>query len=140
MSMQGWLAMRSLTKDDSVKDRRACARDRPPGARLRAAVRREIVVFLVLVVVDAALVVATPAAAQELIDDGVTRATGQCVIELSLVVAALAVVDARADARGAVVLQRASARASSTTCAPRSSPTCCASPSPSSPAPRPAPW
>ena len=51
MSMQGWHAMRSLTKDDSVKDRKLA-----PGTSRRVMgyarpYRREIAVFVALVVV-----------------------------------------------------------------------------------------
>ena len=94
MSMQGWHVMRSLTKDDSVKDRRLA-----PGTSRRVLgyarpYRREIVVFVALVVVAAALVVATPLLLRKLIDDGVTPGNRSVVIELSLVVAALAVAEA----------------------------------------------
>src|SRR6478735_8669397 len=87
MSMQGWHAMRSLTKDDSVKDRRLA-----PGTSRRVLgyarpYRREIVVFV-------ALVVATPLLLRKLIDEGVTPRNRSVVIELSLLVAALAVAEA----------------------------------------------
>ena len=60
MSHAGWMAMRSLTRDDSVKDRKLA-----PGTARRVAsyarpFRREIGLFLVLVIIDSALVVATP--------------------------------------------------------------------------------
>lgn len=92
MSHAGWMAMRSLTRDDSVKDRKLA-----PGTARRVAsyaqpFRREIGLFLVLVVIDSALVVATPLLLKELIDRGITPRDRGVVIELALVVAALAVV------------------------------------------------
>src|SRR6476646_8808135 len=91
--MSGWMAMRSLTRDDSVKDRRLA-----PGTARRVMgyarpFRVQIAIFLVLVVIDAALVVATPLLLKELIDRGITPHDSAVVIQLSLIVAALAVAD-----------------------------------------------
>jgi ATP-binding cassette, subfamily B, bacterial len=93
MSMSGWHAMRSLTRDDSVKDRKLA-----PGTARRVLgysgpFRREIALFLVLVVIDAALVVATPLLLREIIDKGITPRDRGVVVDLSLVVAALAILD-----------------------------------------------
>ncbi len=93
MSMSGWMAMRSLTRDDSVKDRKLA-----PGTARRVAAygkpfRREILLFVVLVVIDSALVVATPLLLKELIDRGITPRDRGVVVELSLIVAALAIGD-----------------------------------------------
>jgi ATP-binding cassette subfamily B protein len=92
VSHSGWMAMRSLTRDDSVKDRKLA-----PGTAKRVGsyarpFRREIGYFLVLVVIDSALVVATPLLLKALIDKGITPRDRGVVIELALVVAALAVV------------------------------------------------
>ncbi len=94
MSMSGWSAMRSLTRDGSVKDRKLA-----PGTARRVMgyalpFKRQIGVFLVLVVVSATLVVATPLLLKELIDNGITPRNRSVVIELALVVAVLAVADA----------------------------------------------
>jgi ATP-binding cassette subfamily B protein len=93
MSMQGWHAMRSLTKDESVKDRKLA-----PGTSRRVMgyalpYRREIGVFVALVVVTSALVVATPLLLRKLIDEGVTPQNRTVVIQLSLLVAGLAVAE-----------------------------------------------
>ncbi|HEY7718967.1 MAG TPA: ABC transporter ATP-binding protein, partial [Pedococcus sp.] len=93
MSMQGWMAMRSLTKDESVKDRKLA-----PGTARRVMgyarpYRREIAVFVALVVVTSSLVVATPLLLRRLIDDGVTPGDRGVVVSLSLVVAAIAVAE-----------------------------------------------
>ncbi|GGL24445.1 ABC transporter ATP-binding protein [Phycicoccus endophyticus] len=93
MSMSGWQVMRSLTNDASVRDRRLA-----PGTRRRVFAyarpyRRQIGWFLLLVVVDAALVVATPLLLRSIVDDGVVPGDSGVVVRLSLVVAALAVLD-----------------------------------------------
>ena len=94
MSMSGWSAMRSLTRDGSVKDRKLA-----PGTARRVLgyalpFKRQIIVFLVLVVVSATLVVATPLLLKDLIDNGITPRNRTVVVELALVVALLAVADA----------------------------------------------
>jgi ATP-binding cassette, subfamily B, bacterial len=93
MSMSGWMAMRSLTRDDSVKDRKLA-----PGTARRVAAyarpyRREIAVFVVLVIISSALVVATPLLLKQLIDHGITPRNRGVVIDLSLLVAVLAVAE-----------------------------------------------
>ncbi len=92
MSMQGWMAMRSMTRDRSVAQRKLA-----PGTVRRVLgyalpYRRDIGLFLVLVVVDSTLVVATPLLLKRLIDDGVVPGNRDVVIRLSLIVAAIALV------------------------------------------------
>ena len=84
MSMNGWQMMRSLTRDSSVAQRKLA-----PGTTRRVLgyarpYKRQIIAFLVLVVIDAALVVATPLLLGQLIDDGVTPRNSAVVIRLSL--------------------------------------------------------
>ena len=93
MSMHGWQAVRSLSRDSSVAERRLA-----PGTTRRVfeyarPYRRQIVVFLALVVVDAALVVATPLLLKALVDDGVIPGDSALVVRLALIVAGLAVLD-----------------------------------------------
>ena len=93
MSMSGWMAMRSLTRDDSVKDRKLA-----PGTAKRVLAyarpfRREIVVFVVLVVIGAALVVATPLLLKDLVDRGIIPRDRSVVVRLALLVAGLALAD-----------------------------------------------
>src|SRR6476469_7797263 len=93
MSMSGWVMMRSLTRDSSVAQRKLA-----PGTGKRVLgyarpYKRAIAVFLVLVVIDAALVVATPLLMGQIVDKGVIPKNSAVVIGLALVVAALAVVD-----------------------------------------------
>ncbi|MSW06705.1 MAG: ATP-binding cassette domain-containing protein, partial [Actinobacteria bacterium] len=56
--------------------------------------KRSITLFLITVVLDAVLVVATPLLLRRLIDDGVIPKNGQLVTQLALMVGALAVADA----------------------------------------------
>jgi len=93
MSMQGWQMMRSLTRDSSVAQRKLA-----PGTARRVMsyarpYTRQIGVFLVLVVVSAALIVATPLLFREIIDRGITPRDSGVVVRLSVIVAALAVLD-----------------------------------------------
>jgi ATP-binding cassette, subfamily B, bacterial len=94
MSMQGWHAMRSLTKDDSVKDRKLAPGTSGRVLRYARPYRREIAFFVGLVVIASTLVVATPLLLRKLIDEGVTPGNRTVVIELSLLVAGLAVAEA----------------------------------------------
>jgi len=89
-----WVTARSFTRDRSVAQRKLA-----PGTTRRVMTyarpyRRLILGFLVLVVFDAVLVVATPLLFRRLIDDGVAKGDRQVVVGLALVVAALAVIDA----------------------------------------------
>jgi ATP-binding cassette subfamily B protein len=94
VSMQSWMALRSFTRDGSVADQRLA-----PGTVRRIGTyarpyRGSIVLFLVLTVIDALLVVATPLLTLRLIDDGVTPGNKQVVVTLALIVVALALFDA----------------------------------------------
>jgi ATP-binding cassette subfamily B protein len=96
VSHSAWSTARSFTRDRSVADRKLA-----PGTTRRILTyarpyRRLIAGFLVLVVFDALLVVATPLLFRRLIDDGVAKGDRAVVVGLALVVAALAVVDAAA--------------------------------------------
>jgi ATP-binding cassette subfamily B protein len=90
----GWQTMRTLSRDGSVRDvrlaegttRRVLGYARPQSRRIG--------VFLVLVVIGAVLVVATPLLLQRLIDDGVIAGNSDLVVRIALVVAGLAVLEA----------------------------------------------
>ena len=90
----GWQTMRTLSRDGSVRDvrlaqgttRRVLGYARPQS--------RRIAVFLVLVVLSAVLVVATPLLLQRLIDDGVIAGNSDLVVRIALIVAGLAVLEA----------------------------------------------
>src|SRR4029453_12314617 len=92
--MSGWMLMRSMTRDSDVVDRRLT-----PGTTRRVLgyarpFLRPIIVFLVLVVLDAFVMVAVPLLLKDIVDDGVPPKDSGVVVRLSLVVAALAIVDA----------------------------------------------
>ncbi|CAN7433594.1 ABC transporter ATP-binding protein [Knoellia sp. LjRoot47] len=94
MSMAGWQAIHSLSKDASVR-----SKELAPGTARRVfsyarPYRGLIGAFLALVVVDAALVVAAPLLLKSLIDDGIYPKDSGLVVRLSLLVAAIAVVSA----------------------------------------------
>ncbi len=95
MSMHGnYAAYSSFRKDPSVVGQRLA-----PGTVRRIAAfarpyRAWIALFLVTVVIDAVLVVATPLLFKRIIDDGVTAGDSAVVVRLSLIVAVIAVADA----------------------------------------------
>jgi ATP-binding cassette, subfamily B, bacterial len=94
MSMPGgWHMMRSLTRDSSVAQRRLA-----PGTAKRVIAyarpyKPQIGVFLALVILDSALVVATPLLLGEIVDKGVIPKHSDVVVRLSLIIAAIAILD-----------------------------------------------
>jgi len=95
MSMHAaWMTHRSMTADPSVKEQKL-----KPGTvkrifKFALPYRTNIFIFLATVVVDAALVVATPLLLKQLIDDGVIPRDGAVVTRLALFVGLLAIADA----------------------------------------------
>lgn len=95
MSMHAaWMTHRSMTADPSVKEQKL-----KPGTvkrifKFALPYRTNIIIFLVTVVFDAALVVATPLLLKQLIDDGVIPKDGAVVTRLALFVGLLAIADA----------------------------------------------
>ncbi len=87
-------AMRSLSKDQSVKNHKVSRETFRRILAFARPYRRFISAFLVLVVVGSALVVATPLLLQRLVDDGVTPGNRRVVVVLALIVAGLAFVEA----------------------------------------------
>ena len=88
------MAHRSMTADSSVKEQRL-----KPGTIKRIfsfarPYQKNIIIFLATVVVDAALVVATPLLLKRLIDEGVIPKNGEVVTNLAIFVGLLAVADA----------------------------------------------
>lgn len=89
-----WMTHRSMTADPSVKEQKL-----KPGTIKRIfsfarPYRGYIIFFLATVVVDAALVVATPLLLKRLIDDGVIPKDTSVVTNLALLVALIALADA----------------------------------------------
>ena len=95
MSMHAaWMTHRSMTADPSVKEQKL-----KPGTvkrifKFALPYRTNIIIFLATVVVDAALVVATPLLLKQLIDDGVIPKDGAVVTRLAIFVGLLAIADA----------------------------------------------
>ena len=95
MSMHGaWLNYRSMTADPSIKEQKL-----KPGTVKRILsfakpYQFNIYIYLVTVVIDAALIVATPLLLKKLIDDGVIPGDGAVVTQLALFVGLIALADA----------------------------------------------
>jgi ATP-binding cassette subfamily B protein len=89
----GWGAMRSLTRDSAVAQRKLA-----PGTARRvigyaSPYKSHIGVFLALVILDSGLVVATPLLLGAIVDKGVIPKHSDVVVRLSLIIAALAILD-----------------------------------------------
>jgi len=89
-----WMSFRSLTADQSVKEQKL-----KPGTVKRIAsyalpYRRNLILFLITVIIDALLVISTPLLLKRLIDDGVVPGDSALVTRLALLVGAIAVADA----------------------------------------------
>jgi ATP-binding cassette subfamily B protein len=89
-----WMTHRSMTADPSVKEQKL-----KPGTVKRIfsfarPYRTNIIIYLATVVVDAALVVATPLLLKRLIDDGVIPKNASVVTSLALLVGLIAIADA----------------------------------------------
>ncbi len=95
MSMHAaWMTHRSMTADPSVKEQKL-----KPGTvkrifKFALPYRTNIIIFLATVIVDAALVVATPLLLKQLIDDGVIPKDGAVITRLAVLVGLLAIADA----------------------------------------------
>jgi ATP-binding cassette, subfamily B, bacterial len=95
MSMHStWISFRSLTQDSSVKNQKL-----KPGTLKRIAefaipYKVSLTFFLITVVIDAFLIVATPLLLRKLIDDGVIPKNTELVTKLALAVGIIALLDA----------------------------------------------
>jgi ATP-binding cassette subfamily B protein len=92
--MGGWHVMRSFRRDDSVR-----SHELSPGllrriARFAAPYRSLLAVFLLMIVVDALIAAANPLIYRAIIDDGILPRNSSLVVELALLLGALAIVDA----------------------------------------------
>ncbi len=89
-----WMSFRSLTQDQSVKDQKL-----KPGTIKRIAsfaspYKSSLIIYLITVVLDAFLVVATPLLLRRLIDQGVIPGDANLVTKLAVAVGVLAIFDA----------------------------------------------
>jgi ATP-binding cassette subfamily B protein len=94
MSHSPWAAMRSLTRDGEVAKKKLAPGTIPRIAAFARPYKKQISIFLVLVVLDAMLVVALPLLFKVIIDQGVLKDDKGVVVGVALAVAGLAVFDA----------------------------------------------
>jgi ATP-binding cassette subfamily B protein len=93
-SSGGWMSFRSMMADPSVKNQRLkTGTIRRIGAFAKP-YQRQIIIFLITVVIDAVLVIATPLLLRRLFDKGVALGNGGLVTRLAIFVGLLAVADA----------------------------------------------
>jgi ATP-binding cassette subfamily B protein len=91
---QVWMTMRSMTADQSVKSQKLKDGTLSRIASYAKPYKIFIICFLLTVVIDAILIVATPLLLRKLIDDGVIPGNGGLITELALMVGAIAVLEA----------------------------------------------
>ena len=95
MSMHAtWMSFRSLTQDQSVKNQKLKPGTLKRIARFAIPYKVSLTFFLITVVIDAFLVVATPLLLRKLIDDGVIPKNAELVTKLAFAVGVIAVLDA----------------------------------------------
>ena len=97
MSMHGpapWMTFRSYLRDDSVTGRKLAPGTVRRIAAFAAPYKRDLGLFLALVVASALIVVASPLLFKVIIDDGVAEGRRGLVVALAGAIAGLAVVDA----------------------------------------------
>jgi len=89
-----WMSLRSLTSDQSVKEQKLKSGTVSRIVNYAKPYRRSIFLFLITVVIDALLVVASPLILKKLIDEGVIPGDSKLVTEMALLVGLVAVADA----------------------------------------------
>lgn len=95
MSMQAtWMSFRSLTADQSVKNQKLKAGTLRRIAAFAKPYKVALILFLITVVIDAFLVVATPLLLRQLIDEGVIPGNSGLVTRLAFTVGLIACLDA----------------------------------------------
>ena len=97
---QGWMMLRSFTRDSSVTDSRLTRETARRILRYAAPYKREIIAFLVTIVIDAVIGAAIPLIYKAIIDDGILQRDVGLVTLLALIVAGLALVDAAVELVG----------------------------------------
>jgi ATP-binding cassette subfamily B protein len=95
MSMHStWMSFRSLTQDSSVKNQKLKPGTLKRIARFAIPYKVSLAFFLITVVIDAFLIVATPLLLRQIIDDGVIPKNSELVTKLALAVCVIAILDA----------------------------------------------
>jgi ATP-binding cassette subfamily B protein len=92
--MQWGSSMRSFRRDDSVTRHRLAPGTTRRIVRFAAPYRGALAVFLLLIIVDAAIGTANPLIFRAIINDGIVRRHSNVIVALALLVAGLAVLDA----------------------------------------------
>ncbi len=95
MSMHAtWMSFRSLTQDQSVKNQKLKPGTLKRIAKFAIPYKVSLTFFLITVVIDAFLIIATPLLLRKLIDDGVIPKNAELVTKLAFAVGVIAVMDA----------------------------------------------
>ncbi len=95
MSMHStWMSFRSLTADQSVKNQKLRPGTLKRIARFAVPYKAALTLFLITIVIDAFLIVATPLLLRRLIDEGVIPKNTELVTNLAIAVGVIAVADA----------------------------------------------
>ncbi len=89
-----WMTHRSMTADPSVKSQKLRAGTVRRIFSFAKPYQTSIIIFLITVVIDAVLVIATPLLLRQLIDKGVIPKDGALVTKLAILVGLLAIADA----------------------------------------------
>jgi ATP-binding cassette subfamily B protein len=89
-----WQTLRSFSREQDVKNQKLAPGTVRRIVRFAAPYKRELTYFLILVVFDALIVVATPLLFKAVIDKGVVPGRPDVVTKIALAVAGLAVIDA----------------------------------------------
>ena len=89
-----WMSFRSLTADQSVKNQKLKAGTLGRIISFAKPYKISLIFFLITVVIDAFLVVATPLLLRQLIDEGVIPGNGDLVTKLAFAVGLIALADA----------------------------------------------
>ena len=89
-----WRALRNASSDQSIKDQKLKAGTFKRIVGFAAPYKKQLIIFLIMVVLDSVLTVATPLILKELIDKGVVPHNGRVVTQLAILVAIFALFDA----------------------------------------------
>lgn len=89
-----WMSLRSMTADPSVKNQRLKPGTIKRIARYALPYKSSLILFLLTVIVDAILVVASPLLLKRLIDEGVIPGNASLVTKLALLVGTISLADA----------------------------------------------
>ena len=89
-----WRALRNASTDQSVKDQKLKAGTFKRIVGFAKPYKKQLIIFLGMVVLDAVLTVASPLILKQLIDKGVVPHNGRVVTQLALLVGFLALFDA----------------------------------------------